>query len=411
MLISLIVGLITARYLGPTNYGLVNYAAAYTAFFSSLSSLGINSVLVKELIDHPEENGEILGSSIMMRLISGGLSALTIVSVVMIIDRNEPVTIMAVGLASLGLIVNAFETFNYWFQSKLKSNVTAVALLLAYAITAIYKVYLVVTGKSVIYFALATSIDYVCLAAILFLCYKKEKGQILKVSIATCKRILSHSRHFILPGLMVAIYGQTDKLMLKQMISETEIGYYSTAVSICGMWTFILAAIIDSMYPVIMQSNRAGDYKKFEKLNKQLYAIVFYISVLVSIAIAFLAEPIVLILYGIEYLPAVAPLRVITWYTAFSYLGVARNAWIVSMNKQNYLIWVYLASAAANVVLNCMCIPLWGAVGAALASLVAQIFTIAVVPFFIKPIRRNAMLMIEAICFKNFLTQTEAMDS
>ena len=46
MFVSLIVGIITTRYLGPTNYGFINYANAYTGFFFALSSLGINSILV-----------------------------------------------------------------------------------------------------------------------------------------------------------------------------------------------------------------------------------------------------------------------------------------------------------------------------------------------------------------------------
>lgn len=64
MFINFIVGLITARYLGPSNYGLINYAAAYTAFFSSICTLVINSVIVKEFIEGPENEGEIIGTAL-----------------------------------------------------------------------------------------------------------------------------------------------------------------------------------------------------------------------------------------------------------------------------------------------------------------------------------------------------------
>ena len=175
-------------------------------------------------------------------------------------------------------------------------------------------------------------------------------------------------------------------------------GYYSTAVSLCNTWVFLLTAIIDSLYPVILQS--FNNKELFERKNKQLYSIVFYISVSVSILFSVLATPVVRILYGKAYIAAAAPLRIITWYTAFSYLGVARNAWIVSYNKQNYLKYLYIGAAITNVVLNVIMIPLWGASGAAFASLLTQISTILVFPALIKDLRPNVKLMVDAILLK-----------
>ena len=105
-------------------------------------------------------------------------------------------------------------------------------------------------------------------------------------------------------------------------------------------------------------------------------------------------------MYGEAYLPAVAPLRVITWYTAFSYLGVARNAWVVCENKQKYLKYIYFAAAISNVILNLLFIPKMGAVGAAIASLAAQMITVIIVPFFIRGMRENSIMMLEAIFFR-----------
>jgi len=104
-------------------------------------------------------------------------------------------------------------------------------------------------------------------------------------------------------------------------------------------------------------------------------------------------------------LPSVNPLRIITWYTAFSYLGVARNAWVVGKDKQKYLIWIYMSAALSNVLFNIWLIPIWGASGAALASLIAQIVTVMVAPFFIKPLKRNSVLMLEAIALKGLKKQ------
>ena len=403
MVFGLAVSLLTARYLGPANYGLINYAGAYTAFFTSICSLGINSVLVKELVDHPDGEGVVIGTTLLLRAISSVLSACAIIAISSVIDADEKTTMIIVALSSIGMVFNVFETFNYWFQRRLESKVTAQTTLIAYAIASAYKIYLLAAGKSVAYFALVGSIEYLCLGAILYIEYRKRKGQALSFSWTYGKELLSRSRHFILPGLMVSIYGQTDKLMLKQMIGEAEIGYYATAVALSGMWCFILSAIIDSVYPSIMEAFKDGNERLFKQRNVQLYAIVFYMSIAVSLGFVVLAKPLIYIMYGTSYLPAATPLRIITWYTAFSYLGVARNAWVVSKERQKYLFAIYASSAAANIVLNYLFIPEMGGTGAAVASLAAQVFTTLVVPFLIKDMRENSMMILDAIILKGII--------
>lgn len=406
MIFSFVIGMLTARYLGPANYGLINYANAYIAFFAAVCTLGINNVLVKEFIDHPGEEGTVIGTTLGLRAMSSVLSSVAIIAIVSVLDADEPQTILIVALSSIGMVFHIVETFNYWFQSRLESKVTASATLVAYFVSSAYKVYLLITGKSVEYFALISSLDYLCLGILLFVQYNKHLGGKLRFSWEYGKGILKKSSHFIWASIMVSIYGQTDKLMLKQMIGEAENGYYAAAMAICTMWCFILSAVIDSMYPSIMQAAKAKNEALFRRRNVQLYAIVFYISTFVSLGLTLLANPIVTILYGQNYLPAVAPLRIITWYTAFSYLGVARNAWIVSKERQKYLFGIYAASAAANVLLNYLLIPVMGASGAAIASLVAQVFTTLVVPFFIKDMRDNSMMILEAILLRGILWNT-----
>lgn len=397
--LAFVVGILSARYLGPGNYGLINYAAAYTAFFASLCTLGINSVLVKELIDYPEKEGETLGTTLVMRAASSMLSAVMIICITLFADRDEPLTILVVALYSVGMIFQVYDAFNYWFQAKLRSKYQAIAENIAFIVVSAFKILLLVLQKDVRWFAVAGSIDYITAAAILFAAYKKNGGPKLSFSWNRGKEILSVSSHFIISGLMVSIYASTDRFMLKQMLSEEVVGYYSLASSLSVSWAFVLAAIIDSMCPVIVQS-RKENYKEYEQKNRILYAIVFYAALAASALICIFAKPIVEILYGTKYIPAIEPLRIIVWYTAFSYLGVARNPWMVCENKQKYLKYIYIGAAVINVLLNALLIPNFGAAGAAGASLVTQMATTVVLPFAIPVLRPNAKLMVEAVCLK-----------
>lgn len=400
MLLSLFVGTITARYLGPGNYGLISYGSAYVSFFTSLCNLGLNSVIIKEFYDHPDDQGTAIGSALLMRFVSSVLSVITIVSVVMVLDGDEKQTVAVVFLCSLGAVFHIFETFNYWFQSKYKSKITSLATLSAYIVTSIYKIVLLILGKSIYWFAFATSVDYIAVAIFLLFAYKRYNGPKLGFSFEKSKALLKVSYHYILSSTMVSIYGHTDKLMLKQMLDETEVGYYSTAFTVCLMWTFVLQAIVDSIYPSILKL-KSEDQEAYERKNRQLYAIVFYVSCFVSVAFLIFGDLAVKILYGAAYAPSAPVLKIAAWYVAFSYLGVARNAWIVSEGKQKYLKYMYGCAAVMNVILNAFMIPIMGACGAALATLVTNIFTSLLLPLCLKEMRPNAKLMLDAILLKN----------
>lgn len=399
MLLSFLMSLLTARYLGPSNYGLINYATAYSTFFTAFCTLGINAVIVKNFIDNPSEEGETIGTTLVLRLISSVLSLCTIVGIVSLVDRDEPITLIVVALYCSSLVFHVFDTFNYWFQSKLRSKYYAIATMISYALASAYRGVLLILGKSVQWFAFANSMDYLIVAVLLLFFYKQNHGPKISFSIKKAKELLSVSYSYILSGLMIAIYGATDKLMLKQMLEETYVGYYSLAVSISTMWTFLLSSIIDSLKPTIMRYHNENKLY-YEKTNRQLYAIVFYLSLIASLVITIIAPMFISILYGEAYLSAVTPLRIVVWYVAFSYLGVARDSWIVCEKKQKYLKYLYLGSALLNVVLNFIMIPIIGVSGASLASLVTQISTIFVFPLMIKDMRPNVKLIWEAICFK-----------
>lgn len=398
--LAFLVGILTARYLGPGNYGLVNYAAAYTTFFASICTLGINSVIIKNFVDHPEEEGKTIGTTLILRAMSSILSAVMIIGTVSIVDKGEMTTVLVVALSSIGLIFQIFDTLNQWFQSRLQSKYAAIATVVSYIAVSVYKIILLATGKSVAWFALATSVDYIVLAAFLLIAYKRNGGPSFSFSVSKAKQLLSASSGFIVSGLMVSIYASTDKLMLKQMLDETSVGYYALAVSLSTTWTFLLQAVIDSVYPSVIQAH-GKDPEEFNRKNRRLYAIVIYTALFISLVICLLAKPIISILYGETYLPATDPLRIVVWYTAFSYLGVARNAWMVCENRQKYLKYLYSSAAVINVILNLVLIPHMGASGAALASLITQISTTVILPALIPPLRPNAKLMREAVLLKD----------
>ena len=205
MILAFFVGLLTARYLGPSNFGLINYAMTYTSFFASFCTLGINSVIIKNFIDHPSEEGETIGSAIILRTISGLLSICMMMGITMILDKGEPITHIVVFLSAIGVLFQTMDTLNYWFQARLESRYAAISTVVSYTVVSIYKIWLLVTGKSVQWFAVSTSIDYLVVAVVLLVAYIKKSGPKFGFSWKKAKELIGASYHFILAGLMLSL--------------------------------------------------------------------------------------------------------------------------------------------------------------------------------------------------------------
>ncbi|HOA34320.1 MAG: flippase [Clostridiales bacterium] len=394
--IGLVVSMFTARYLGPSNYGLINYASSLVAFFVPLMYLGLNSILVQEIVIKPQKEGETLGTALTMSLVSSLFCILGVFAFTTIVNAGEKDTIIVCVLYSILLIFQAVEALQYWFQAKLMSKYTSLTMFAAYIITALYKIFLLASKKSIYWFAVSNALDFAIIAVVLLFIYKRLGTQKLSFSPDTAKLLFSKSRYYIVSSMMVVVFGQIDRVMLKLMIDEKAVGLYSAAVASAGVTYFVFAAIIDSFRPVIFESKKA-DHASFEKNVSRLYSIIIYFALVQSAGIALFAELVVKILYGEQYLASIPALRIIVWYLAFSHMGSVRNIWILAEGKYKVLWIINLCGALTNVILNLIFIPLWGINGAALTALITQIFTNFILGYIIKPIRRNNTLLLKGL--------------
>ena len=157
-MIRLVIGLMTARYLGPAGYGVISYAASVAAFVTPIMQIGFRNTLVKEFVDEPGQEGRILGSALIMNMISAVLCIIGSVSFVMLVHAGERETVIVCALYSLSLLFQAVETTQYWFQARLLSKYSSVAALVAYSVVSVNKIWLQVTKNDVVGFALSIGI-------------------------------------------------------------------------------------------------------------------------------------------------------------------------------------------------------------------------------------------------------------
>ncbi|MBS9805115.1 flippase [Bacillus toyonensis] len=402
LILGLVVGIWTARYLGPSNYGILNYGASFIAFFSVICSLGLENVIIKYFVDYPRKNNVILFSAIIIRFVTSLISILAIYLIVSITHYDEKLVIAVIILQSLALIFNSLDTIDYWFQSRLMSMYVVIAKSVTRFIVSIWKVYLLISNASLQLFALSSSIEAMILGVILLVVYFKKNPVNFSFSKYYSKELFLNGYHFILSGLLVTIFTQMDRIMLGNLIGQESVGIYSVASNIATLWYFVPLAVINSARPIILKMKQISIVEYQEKL-KQLYAFIFWLGLLVSLFITVCSNLIIQTLYGQQYIEAAIPLAILIWASVFSLLGTARNIWIVSEGVNKYTKYYFLIGMFVNFVLNYIFINYFGVVGSAVATLIAQIITTIVAPLFFVKTRESTYLMSQALMLKGVI--------
>lgn len=408
MLLSFVLTIFTSRYLGPSNYGIINYIQSFCVIFTPICTLGFNDIIVQELVEEEEseQKGSVLGTMMGFRLVSSFLAACGICLLSWGLNSFDSMYLQVAVILSMVLIINATEPLTYWFHYRLESAKVSIIVVITYVCISIYKIIILYLQKDIRWFAAALLIDAGLSTGLTAGLYFKTRCPSLSFSLNKGKLLLRKSYHFILSGLMIGIYNVTDKIMLKQMMSEREVGVYSAALNLCQYWPFILAAVINSAKPLIMEEQKNNNIQYTNSLRK-LYSIIIWIAVFAAGGLTVFSPIIIDIVYGKEFSDSAAVLQVISWYTGFAYLGVARQIWLLGENKQRYEKIFSLFGVIVNIGLNIVLIQRYGAVGAAAATLLTQILINFVIPLIIPETRKNSILILEAFILKGFFKKTE----
>ena len=406
MLLQFVVSLATARYLGSSNFGTINYVNAYVSFFSSIASLGLSVIVIKEIALGKRDNNEIIWTSIWMRFVTAILSTISIVGLMYITQGNDPQVILIAVLESLAIIFSSFDTINYYFQAKLLSKWSSIAGVLAYIGMSLYRIYLLATNADIVWFAFATSTDMIFLTLFLMIFYVRIEGFHSRFNWSVGKQLLKQSYHYLIAGLITVLYAQVDRVMIGNMIDNTSVGYYSTALTISSLWSMIPGALVQSLSPILYET-AAKDRNLYLRRFRQSYAVIFWLNAAYSIFVCIFAYWLILFLYGQEYLAGANALRIVVWYYGLSTMSSLNQVYLSNEGKNKYINLFCFAGLITDVVLNAIMIPLWGINGAAIATLITQVVIQIIMPYIFKDTREIAISIVQGALLRNVLSKEE----
>jgi O-antigen/teichoic acid export membrane protein len=398
--VGLFVGVWVARYLGPDQYGQLSYALAFVLLFSSLANLGLDSIVVRNIVRDPSTRDEILGTVFVLKLI-GGATAFTItMSSIFVLRPADSLTHWMVGIIAAGAIFQAFDTIDFWFQSQVRSKFTVIAKNSAFLLISVIKISLILAKAPLIAFAW-TGLAEIAFGSIGLMIAYRTNGLYLKAwsaNFALAKGLLRDSWPLIFSGIVTMIYLRIDQVMLGEMVGNEEVGIYSAAVRLAEVWYFIPMAIVSSVFPSIVEARAVSDKLFYERLQK-LYNMMALIAYLIALPVTFLAGWAVELLFGPAYGRAGSMLAVLIWAGMFVNLGVARSSFLTSMNWTKVHFMTVFLGSIINVALNLLLIPRYGGMGAVIASCIAYWFAAHGACFVYRPLNKTGYMLTKAMIY------------
>jgi PST family polysaccharide transporter len=370
--LSLFVGLLVARYLGPGQFGFLNYALAFVSLFGAVSNLGLDSIVVREVLRSPTAANQILGTTLVLRLVSAAFTSVIAVVSIFFVRPGDPLTHTLVGILVIGSFFNTFP-IDAWFQSQVQSKNVVIAKNTAYVLMCLVRVALVYYKMPLVAFAWAALAEnaLATIGQVATYHLSRQSIRLWRFNFAQAITLLKSGWPLILSSMVIMIYMRIDQIMLGQLASSEDVGVYSAAVKISEMWYFVPSAIVSSVFPAIIQSREdAGLYR--QRLQK-LFNLMALLAYVVAIGVTLVATQLINLLYGAAFLETGGVLAIHIWTGLFVSLGLARSPYLIAEDLTRFSAATDALGALVNVVLNYLLIPRYGAVGASVATLIAQV--------------------------------------
>jgi len=398
--VGLFVGVWVARYLGPVQFGIVSYALALVLLFSSVSGLGLESIVVREIVKEPARKDEILGSVFVLKLVGGFVAFVLSVVTISFIRPEDLLMRGVVAITATMLIFQSFDTIDFYFQSQVQAKYTVYARSFAFLIISSAKIVLILTKSPLVSFVWVGMAETVLAAGGLVLAYRFVKNNIFqwKPHFLMARKLMGDSWPLVLSVMLTAIFMRIDQLMLGNMIGNAAVGKYSAAVRISEVWYIIPTAITASVFPSVINTRKTNEALYLNRLQK-LYDLMVWLGIAIAISMTFLADSIIKILYGNQYLGAGAILAIHIWAAPFAFFTVASSQYLMAENFTRIYFYRAAFGAIINVLLNILLIPRYQGLGAAFATLVTWTFVACISPVFFKQSRKILTMFFQSFNF------------
>lgn len=372
-LLGLLVGAWVARYLGPAQFGELAYCIAFIAIFQSITNLGLDGIVVREIANYPNRANVVLGTTFQLRLLVGVVAWILAILIYGVFNSFDGYGIWITSLVGAGMIFQVADTIDLWFQGNSQSKRTVLAKASAYLTTNVIRVGLIFLDAPLIAFAAVIAFEGALTAFALYVSYQRYPSEgTWKKYLPEAKNLLQESWPYLISGLSIIIYMRIDQVMIKSILGDYQLGIFSAAIPISNLWNMIPMAICTSIAPLIARKKIQGAVG-FNLALVKIFRFFWVISFVVITLIWVLSNSLVHLMYGVEFHETAGVLNIYVLTCIPVFMGVGQNLWLINEKKSNLFLLQTVIGTIVCIIANFIFLPLWGINGAAISAILSQI--------------------------------------
>lgn len=385
MLGVLFVGILIARYLGPEQYGLMNYVISYVSIFTIIASFGLENIEIRELAKFPGQANVILGSAFALRLLFSVVAFILVIASLFCYKADNETCLLII-IYSFSLFTSSFNVIRNYFISIVENEYIVKSEIVRVLIGSVIKIVLLLMKVPIEWFIVAMVFDTILVCGGYVLSYKKKVGKFSdwKYDKVITRLLIKESFPLLLSGAAVLIYQRIDQVMIGNMIDNVAVGYFATAGKFVDIAMFIPIIFVQTITPLLV-SLREENPALYAIRKMQFISVTTWGSIAIAAVISVLALPIIKYTFGDEYLPAVPILQVMVWKVFGMALSACSGQIIIMEGIQKWSAIRNFISCGLCVGLNLVFIPVFGAIGAAWVSVITLIVASSFANIFIPP--------------------------
>lgn len=369
-IMNALVGILLARYLGVEQFGQYATVIAFVNLFMVLNDLGVSRLSLLEGSREKEKIGRFLGNGLLIETVLSLILFGLMIIIGKAIGYSGIIIELLIILAIAELLFESRKIYQSTLQSLTKFNLISWQQIIYSALFFLFvliAVFMKPEVKLVAYIQLFVS-------ALMFIIYLIFVFRYIKpvVKLNEIVPILKKSWIFCISSVFFIIYFQIAIVLLSIMKSDVDVGYYSAIYRLVVAFYMIPQIIFQILLPYIYQFS-LNNKEKFSRVTHTVQKYLLAIAVPLTVLLWLGANPLIQFVYGKSYLPAVLVCQIISFVLIIRFFTYSSAESITAINKQKIRAGIEGITAAVNVVLNLLLIPIYGYVGAAIATLATEL--------------------------------------
>lgn len=371
--ISIVVSVYLARQLGVDKFGSLSFLISYSTILLMLGSLGIDDILLKRIVKIDREHiSHELSVAFTYRML-GALIVYALGLIIFDIFLSDKIGYFnALCLIGLMVFITPFQVINVLLLSKTKSKYSTLSRLIPFLVSGGLKIFSVIYFDEIIFISYAFLFEYILEMILLYLFLKRMNFSLtFKINYERIHYYFKQGYPLIIASIFYLVYIKIDQIMLGVLSSSSQVGFYSISVRFSEAFNFVSVAIISTFLPQLMKS-RENNQEFFNRDSQLLMDFLVKIAVSICVVITLISPSLINLLYGDEFLISSRVLMIHVWSLFFVYTGTLNSRLMIIDNLQKISMYRTGVGALINVALNFILIPEYGAIGAAIATIIAK---------------------------------------